>query len=205
MNAPVRAEAKLAGGIRERRQRRALSLAFQLRAVLPVLLYGGLLIVLTLVFVWLPVQREFAADPNPVVKAILSVQLLRLELLLAPFLLISGGVAAVYALLRARRLAAPVQDLREHLAQLALGETAPLTLEKRDEFRELEAPFNALVSRVEQMSRTNLEMLRLLRRNLEGISQRSADHQLTDADLRESIAVLLRDIDAEIKKLQMRA
>lgn len=204
MTTPVRAEAKLATGVRERRKRNALSLAFQIRALLPVLIYGGLLVVLTLVFVWLPFQSDIAADPNPVIKAILSAQLLRLELSLAPLLLISGGVAAVFALLRARRIAAPVRDLQEHLAQLSLGDAEPLMLEPRDEFRELEAPFNGVVTRVDQMSRTQLELLRLLRRNLEGISQRSADHRLTDAELRESVAVLLRDIDAEIKKLQMR-
>jgi methyl-accepting chemotaxis protein len=205
MTTPVRAEAKLATGIRERRKRKPLSLAFQLRALLPVFIYGGLLVALTLAFVWLPFQHDIAADPSPVVKAILSAQLLRLELSLAPFLLISGGVAAVFALLRARRIAAPVRDLQEHLAKLALGDAEPLALEPRDEFRELEAPFNGVLSRVDQMSRTNLEMLRLLRRNLEGISQRSTDQRLTDADLRESVAVLLRDIDAEIKKLQMRS
>ena len=163
------------------------------------------MVVLTLVFVWLPFQRDIAADPSPVIKAILSAQLLRIGLMLAPLLLISGGVAAVFALLRARRIAAPVQDLQEHLAKLALGDAEPLVLAPRDEFRELEVPFNGVVGRVDQMSRTHLELLRLLRRNLEGISQRSADHRLTDADLRESLAVLLRDIDAEIKKLQMRS
>lgn len=205
MTTPVRAEAGVATGIRERRKRKPLSLAFQFRALVPVFLYGGLLVALTLVFVWLPFQRDIAADPSPVIKAILSAQLLRLGLMLAPLLLISGGVAAVFALLRARRIAAPVQDLREHLAKLALGDAEPLVLAPRDEFRELEAPFNGVVGRVDQMSRTHLELLRLLRRNLEGISQRSADHRLTDADLRESLAVLLRDIDAEIKKLQMRS
>ena len=204
MTTPVRAEAKLATSVRERRKRQTLSLAFQMRALLPVFIYGGLLVVLTLVFVWLPFQSDIAADPNPVIKAILSAQLLRLELSLAPLLLISGGIAAVVALLRARRIAAPVRDLQEHLAQLSLGDAEPLLLEPRDEFRELEAPFNGVVARVDQMSRTQLELLRLLRRNLEGISQRSADHRLTDAELRESLTVLLRDIDAEIKKLQMR-
>ena len=204
MTTPVRAEAKLATSVRERRKRQTLSLAFQMRALLPVFIYGGLLVVLTLVFVWLPFQSDIAADPNPVIKAILSAQLLRLELSLAPLLLISGGIAAVVALLRARRIAAPVRDLQEHLAQLSLGDAEPLTLEPRDEFRELEAPFNGVVARVDQMSRTQLELLRLLRRNLEGISQRSADHRLTDGELRESLAVLLRDVDAEIKKLQMR-
>ena len=204
MTTPVRAEAKLATSVRERRKRQTLSLAFQMRALLPVFIYGGLLVALTLVFVWLPFQSDVAADPNPVIKAILSAQLLRLELSLAPLLLISGGVAAVFALLRARRIAAPVRDLQEHLAQLSLGDAEPLTLEPRDEFRELEAPFNGVVARVDQMSRTQLELLRLLRRNLEGISQRSADHRLTDGELRESLAVLLRDVDAEIKKLQMR-
>src|SRR5690348_13835637 len=115
MTAPVRAEAKLASGVREPRKRQALSLGFQFRALLPVIVYGALLVALTVVFVWLPFQRDIAADPSPVVKAILSAQLFRIELYLAPFLLISGGVAAVFALVRARRLASPVQDLREHL------------------------------------------------------------------------------------------
>ena len=57
MTTPVRAEARVATGIRERRKRKPLSLAFQFRALVPVFLYGGLLVALTLVFVWLPFQQ----------------------------------------------------------------------------------------------------------------------------------------------------
>lgn len=191
--------------VRELRRKRRLSAGFQFRALLPVIIYCVLLIVLGYVFVVLPLGRDIAADPSPVVKALLSAQLFRIELSLVPFLLIPAGVAATYALLRARRLAAPVLEVKEGLAKLAVGEAQPLALEPHDEFRDLEAPFNAVVSRIDQMVRTNLEMLRLLRRNLEGISQRAANHQLSDADLRESLAVLLRDVDSEIKKIQMRS
>jgi hypothetical protein len=204
MNSPVRAGTKSVSSIRAPR-RRPLSLASQLRAILPVLILLALLIVLTLLFVWVPFRREIAADPSPVVKALLSAQFFRIQLVLAPLLLISEGVAAVYALLQARRVAGPLQDLREGLARLALGDAEPLAMQAGAEFRELEANFNAVVSRFDQRARLNLEMLHLLRRNLDGIAQRSTNHQLTDADLRESIAVLLRDIDAEIKKFQMRA
>ncbi len=205
MNSPVRAEAKVVPRVRTPRPRTTLTLGFQLRALFPVMLYGALLLALTIFFVWLPMHRQLAADPSPVFRALLAAQLFRLELWLAAFLFIAGGVAAIYALLRARRMAAPVADLRGHLAKLSLGDPEPLALEPGDEFRELEAPFNAVVARVEHTTRVNLEMLRLLRRNLEGILQRSDTHRLTDADLQESIAVLLRDIDSELKKLQMKA
>lgn len=205
MTSPVRAEAKVVSPARMARRPVKLTLAFQLRAVLPVLLYAALLIVLTLVFMWLPMQREIAADPSPVVKALLSAQLFRVEIWLATFLCIGAGVAAVYALLRARHLAAPVHDVRDHLAKLALGNTEPLALRSGDEFRELEAPFNAVASRFDHVTRSNLELLRLLRRNLDGILQRSLNHGLSDKELQESVAALMRDIDAEMKKLQMKA
>jgi hypothetical protein len=205
MTSPVRAEVKAATAVRNARRRRTPSIGFQFRALLPVIVYGALFIALTAVFLWIPMHRQLAADPSPVIKAILAAQLFRIELWLATFLLISGGIASVHALLRARRLAAPVEDLREHLAQLGVGQTEPLVLQPGDEFRELEAPFNAVVNRVDYMTRDKLEMLRLLRRNLEGIAQRSADLRLTPADLDQSIAVLLRDIDSELKKLQWKA
>ncbi len=205
MTSPVRAEARLAAAPRSARRKTALTLGFQLRAILPVIIYGALLVALTSLFVWVPMYRQAIADPSPVIGAILAAQLFRIVLWLAAFLLIAGGIASIYALLRARRIAGPIAELRERLAKLAVGEVEPLALDRGDEFREIEAPFNAVVSRLEHMTRNDLEMLRLLRRNLEGISQRQANQQLNDADLKESLAVLLRDVDAEIKKLQMKA
>ena len=205
MTSPVRAETKFASGIRAPRRRTTPPLGFQLRILLPLIVYGLLFVALSVFFVWLPMQRQLAADPSPVVKALLAAQLFRIQLWLGTLLCISAGVASTYALLRARRIAAPVQELREHLAKLAVGDPQPLALAPGDDFRELEAPFNAVVSRVDHMTRSNLEMLRALRRNLEGIAQRSTKHQLNNADLQESIAALLRDIEAEIKKFQMKS
>lgn len=205
MTSPARVPVTSAPSAPKRRQRTAMTVGFQLRALFPVFLVVALFATLTVVVVLLPLHRQVNADPSPVIKELLAAELFKVELWLAPLLLVSAGVAAVAALLHARRMAAPVQEVRDALAKLAIGEAEPIKLGKRDEFRELEAPLNAVVSRAEYSQKNTMEMLRLLKRNLDGIAQRSANRQLTDADLRESIAVLLRDIDTELKKLQVRS
>ncbi len=204
MTSPARVPVAATPSTSKPRRRKQMTLGFQLRAVFPVVVFGVLFAFLTLVVVWIPMHRMVAADPSPIVKALMQALLFRVELWLAPLLLICAGVSAVVALLRARRLSAPVSDIRDGLAKLAVGDPEPLKLQPRDEFRELEAPFNALVSRMEFSQRNNLEMLRMLRRNLDGIAQRSAKNQLSDKDLQESIAVLLRDVENELKKLQVK-
>lgn len=186
------------------RRRVVVNLGFQFRTLYPIFVYLGLLIALTLALVWLPMHRQIAADPNPIIQAILAAQLFRIELWLAPLVLLSASLAAIVALLRSQRVAGPIQRLRQGLAKLAVGDIAPLTFRRGDEFRELEAPFAGAVNRMQQLTRRNLEMLQLLRHNLEGLDQRAQSQRLSGAELHESVAVLLRDVDAEIKKLQMR-
>jgi hypothetical protein len=199
----ARSESK--AGVHQPRRQMIVDMGFQARFLLPILVYTVVFLVLTLAFVWFPMHRQIAADPSPIVQALLAAQLFRIELWLAPLLLLSGSLAALVALMHSQRIAGPIKMVREGLAKLAIGTPEPLTLRPSDEFRDLEAPFAGAVSRMEQFTRTNLEMLRLLRHNLEGLSHRAAEDRLSNTDLKESVAVLLRDVDAEIKKLQMKS
>lgn len=207
MTLPVvhKAEAKASTHVHQRRRQIVVNLAYKFRALFPVLVCVGLLLVLTLALVWLPMHRQIAADPNPMIRALLAAQLFRIEMWLAPLLVLSGSLAAIVALLRSQRVAGPIKRLREGLARLAVGDPEPLTFRRRDEFRDLEAPFAGAVSRMQQLTRGRLEMLRFLRHNLEGLAQRAKSQDLSAAELHESLAVLLRDVDAEMKKLQMKA
>ena len=105
------------------------------------------------------------------------------------------------ALVRARRDAVAIATLQDNLTRLAIGESDAVTFEGTKEFRALQAPLTGVGKRFEQLTRRNLEMLRVLRHNLEGLSQRAGQG---NAELRESIAVLIRDVDTEIKKLQLK-
>jgi len=182
-----------------------MSLGSQLRALIPVFLYGILLLVVTVGLVWWPAQQRAAADPDRVVRALLGAQLFRLEVWLVPLLLLCGCVAAVAALLRTRRIAASMTRLQQCLAKLAVTDPEPLTFSPRDDFYQLEAPYAGVVKRIEQLTRGNLETLRFFRHNLEGIAQRAAASGRSDAELQQSMLVLIRDLDAEIKKLQMKS
>ena len=175
---------------------------FQYRAMFPVFVFAALLAVLAGGLVLLPEHHQIAADPDPILGAIRAAELFRIEVWLAPLLLLSGILAAIVALLHSHRVAGPIKRLGSALAKLAVGDVAPLTFRRRDEFRELEAPFAGVVSRIEDLTRGRLEMLRFLRLNLEGLAQRARDEHLPPAELHESLSVILRDVDAEIARLQ---
>jgi hypothetical protein len=187
------------------RRRIIVNHAYQFRALLPVCVFAGLFFLSTLGLVLLPIHRQLAADPSPVVQALLGSQLLRIELWLGPLLVLSACLAGIVALLHSQRVAGPMIRLRAGLAKLAVGAPQPVVFRKGDEFRDIEPVFAAVVKRVEDLTRGKLELLRFLRRNIEGIAQRSENQQLSGAELRESLSVLLRDVDSEMKKLEMKA
>jgi HAMP domain-containing protein len=191
--------------VRKARRRIIVNRGYQFRAMFPVLVYAGLLVLLILGLVLLPMHRQIAADPDPVIQAILGAQLLRIELWLAPLLVLSGCLAGIVALVQSRRVAGPIHRLREGLVKLAVGAPEPVVFRKRDEFHELEAPFAGVVSRMEDLTRSKLKMLRFLRHNLEGISQRVETQHISSVELRESLDVLMRDVDGELKKLQLKS
>jgi hypothetical protein len=193
------------GPVHEARRRIIVNRGYQFRVLLPVLVFAGLLFLLTIGLVLLPMHSRIAADPNPVVQTLLGAQLLRIELWLAPLLLLSGSLAAIVALVHSRRVAGPVQCLREGLAKLAVGTPEPVVFREGDEFRELEPAFAAVLSRVGDLTKGKFEHLRFLRRNLEGIAQRVETQKISSAELRESLDVLMRDIDAEMKKVQLKS
>ena len=175
--------------------------AFQLREMLPLAVFAGLLLLLAAVLVFIPMHRDIAADPNPAIQALLGSFLLRLELWLVPLLALSAAAGSMVAVVRARRIARPVRQVREALAQLGIGPVAPFTVRKGDEFADLEPAFTSALNRVEQLNRGRSELLRFLRRNLDGLVQRAASQQLTQEQLQESLAAMLRDVDTEIQKL----
>lgn len=189
----------------EKRLRPRMTLRYQLRALTPVFVFGILLLVLTGAFVWWPAHQRAAADPNLIIRAILGAQLFRIEVWLVPVLLLCACLAAVAALLRARRIAVSMARLQECLTKLAVTDPEPPAFAPGDDFYQLEVPFSGVTKRIEQLTRGNLEMLRFLRHNLEGIAQRASAPDHSDVELHQSIRVLIRDVDMEIKKLQMKS
>ncbi|MGH9522580.1 MAG: hypothetical protein ACRD3E_08615 [Terriglobales bacterium] len=205
MTSVAKVPANLPARAPDKRPRPRLTLAHQLRAMVPVIVYGVLLVALAIAVVFVPMHQRAAADPDPVVRALFAAQLFRIEVLLAPLVLLSGAIASVAALLRARRAASSMDQLREAMARLAVGDAETPVFANSDEFHRFEPPFTGIVKRIEQLTRGNLEMLRFFRHNLEGLSQRLNGPGRSDAELRESLQVLIRDVDAEIKKLQMKS
>src|SRR5450759_2757912 len=90
--------------VRKARRRIIVNRGYQFRAMFPVLVYAGLLVLLILGLVLLPMHRQIAADPDPVIQAILGAQLLRIELWLAPLLVLSGCLAGIVALVQSLSL-----------------------------------------------------------------------------------------------------
>ncbi len=179
--------------------------AFQMRTLRPILVYTGLVAVLAAVLVFLPMHRQAAADPDPRIQAVLDSELFRIELWLTPLLLLSGCIAGLYGLFRSNRLAGPLYRLQRALAALASGKYEALRFRRRDELRELEPVFAEIGSRMKTLAEGRGELLRFLRRNVEGLLKRAEANQLSTLELRESLQVILRDIDSEIEKTRGKA
>lgn len=173
---------------------------FQFREMMPLAVFAGMFVLLAIVVVFYPMNRNIDADPNPAIQAVLGSLMFRLEFWLVPLLVVSAMAGLIAAVLRARRIARPVEQIRAGLAQLGLGPAAPFRVRKGDEFADLEPAFSSALNRIEQLNHSHSDLLRFLRRNLDTLAQRAAAGQLPADQLRESLAAMLRDVDAELKK-----
>jgi len=81
---------------------------FQLRQLVPLAVYCGLLAILLVPAVFYPLYRDAKSDPSRMIRALLSARIISLHAQFWPAFIVATVLASLYAVIRSNRLAGPL-------------------------------------------------------------------------------------------------
>jgi len=185
----------VAGGRKLVRRQLIADAPFQLRALLPLILF----VVIYLALMGLTFYRlhsAAAADPDPAYRAILEAQLTNLHLHFWPVLGVAGLLAIYYSLHCSLRVAGPLYRLHRTLTELAEGEVKPLRFRRRDEFKIFEEDAAQLSQKMKLIATRNRDILFAVHGHLKKLAERlAADEIIARADLDETVQAMLAQLE----------
>ncbi len=182
-------------GVRKWSRRRLMvNPAYQLRTLLPIgvlifaygILLGGL--------VFYPLHSEVSAEPDPVIRVLLSELLLTLHLRMWPLLAFAGLVAVLFALLRSHRVAGPLYRLDKVLRGMARGQVHHVRFREGDEFREFELLANQLAQKMKLLATRNRDTFETVQFRTRNLSARLRKEDLSKQEVQEALEAILEQL-----------
>lgn len=169
---------------------------FQVRALLPLIIFAGLYAALLLgaLFIWL--YPAVTAEPDPGIRAILRAQLFNIHIRLWPLLVVAGLIAAYYGLHWSLRAARPVYRLHYALKEMAEGEYRPVRFRPSEEFRFFEDDLTQLNQKIKLLGARNRDILLGVHGQVRKLADRlAADEIIARADLEEFTRAVLAQLE----------
>lgn len=176
------------------RRRVIVDSSFQLRMVLPVVVFLVTFAILTGAFVFFPLYRSAAFDPSPIVRALLNEQLLSLHIRLWPMMLIAALVAGVFALVRSNRVAGPLFELKRGMMQMMAGSYEKIQFRHNDEFHEFEDVANRLAQTIDSIATSNLRKTSSVEKRLKFLKSRLEVRDLEKSEILNELDDLIEEV-----------
>jgi hypothetical protein len=185
----------VSGARKQVRRRLIVDAPFQLRALVPLILF--LVIYLGLMaLTFYRLHTAAATEPDPGVRAILGAQLNNLHLHFWPVLGVAGLLALYTNLHWSLRVAGPLYRLHRTLNELAEGEVKPLRFRRRDEFKVFEEDVATLSRKMQLIATRNRDILFAVHGHLKKLAERlAADEIIARADLDEAVRAMLAQLE----------
>jgi hypothetical protein len=168
--------------------------AYQLRTLLPigVLIFAYGILLAGLVFY--PLHSEVSAEPDPVIRVLLSELLFTLHLRMWPLLAFAGLVAGLFALLRSHRVAGPLYRLDKVLRGMARGQVHHVRFREGDEFREFELLANQLAQKMKLLATRNRDTFETVQFRTRNLSARLRKEDLSKQEVQEALEAILEQL-----------
>ncbi len=183
-------------GARKMVRRRLIADApFQLRALLPLILFFVIYLAL-MGLTFYRLHGAAATEPDPGVRAILRAQLDNLHLHFWPVLGVAGLLALYTNLHWSLGVAGPLYRLHRTLTELAEGEVKPLRFRRRDEFKIFEEDAAQLSRKMQLIATRNRDILFAVHGHVRKLAERlAADEIIARADLDETVRAMLAQLE----------
>ena len=167
--------------------------SLQYRMLIPIAVFGGILALLLVTFVFIPFQHAANNDPSPSVRGLLSARLLILHAYFWPSFALAGALGALYTLIWSNRLAGPLYKLRVVLIQQAEGKIMRVRFREGDEFREFEDVVNRLAKRMEAISTGGASQFSTIQKRIKFLKARLQSQEVSTAEICSELDAVLRD------------
>lgn len=193
---PAGAKSPAADGKARRwvRRRIIVDSSFQLRMLTPIALFLAVFAILTGAFVFFPLYRHAAYDPDPVARALLGEQLLSLHVRLWPMMVIAALVASIYTLVRSNRVAGPLFKLKRGLMQMMTGEYQKIQFRSGDEFRDFEEVANRLAQSIDALSASSARKTAAIEGRLKFLKSRLEVRDLAKSEILSELDDLIEQV-----------
>ena len=168
--------------------------SFQFRMLMPIGIFLVVFALLAGAFVFLPLYRNAAYDPDPVARALLGEQLLSLHVRLWPMLGIAALLSSIYTLIRSIRVAGPLFKLMRGLLQMMAGEYQNIRFRRGDELRDFEDVSNKLAATIDSISASNLRKTAAVEQRLKFLKSRLEVRDLPKNEILDELDELIEQI-----------
>ena len=174
-------------------------LGFQLRELLPMALFVAIYAVLLFAFLFLPLSRRIAAEPDMGVGIILQGHLSQIHLYLWALLLVAALAAAYFRIYRSLRVLRPVYRLHYALRDVAAGEQPALRIQAGEEFSFLAEDVAQLNQKMKLLSARNRDTLLNVNAYIKRMNERLESGEIIPrADIEEFLDALRAQVDKSL-------
>lgn len=178
------------------RRRLIVDWPFQLRALLPLVIFVVVYAALIVGLAFVPLHRKVNAEPDPGVRAILRAQLDSLHWNFWPLLGTAGLLAAYAGLHLSLRVAGPLYRLHRTLNEMAEGEAKPLRFRGGDEFKVFEEDVAQINQKMKLIASRNRDILLGVHGQVKRLADRvAAGEIIARADLEEWVKGALAQLE----------
>lgn len=169
---------------------------FQLRELVPLILFAVFYAVLLLVVLFLPLNDKIGSEPDMGVRIILQEHVNEIHLRLWPLLLVAFFFAGYFRIYRSLRVIRPVYRLHHTLNDIAAGEHPAFRITGREEFRFLEEDVAQLNQKMKLLSSRNRDILLNVNAHVKKMSDRVAGGEIVPrADLEEFLIAIKAQLE----------
>ncbi len=169
------------------------------RWLMPIVLSAGVFAVALLVTVVLPMRHAANVEPDPTIQAILSDNVMLLQIRLWTILLTAMLIGGAMAIAGARQNSKALVRLEMRLRLIVdRGAELPPTLPAKD-FVQFDEVFAGLRSELDRAARRHLPVLQQTQRSLSNVSQQVAAGKATQAELRKSLSAVVQELDVALE------
>jgi len=170
--------------------------SFQLRALLPLVVFVVVYAALIAGLAFVPLHRKVNAEPDPGVRAILRAQLDNLHWNFWPLLGTAGLLAAYVGLHWSLRVAGPLYRLHRSLSEMAEGEAKPVRFRRGDECKIFEEDVAQLDRKMKLIATRNRDILLGVHGQVKRLADRvAAGEIIARADLEDWVKSALAQLE----------
>lgn len=165
------------------------------RALLPVAAFALVTVFALLLLVFLPLHRTVAAEPDPMIHAVLADQVLQLHLRIWPILGCATLIGAGVAILTARHVIRALARLERRLRRVASGEPDETPPDPNREFTQFQEVTETIFYAQEQARKRGRSTLLQAESTIDRLAKRLVNEDVPKLEIQKALAGIQSELN----------